>query len=100
MLGGVVYSLPVTHAQQPREGSAQAGPRHGEARETRVLKACWDPGTRAEEPEAFQNSPGPGEQAWTVEGPGTRVEKICSGSRLLILWLPTLDPGLLPGWGT
>lgn len=38
----VVYSLPVTHPQQPREGSASAGPRHGEARETTVLKAPWD----------------------------------------------------------
>lgn len=71
MFGGVVYCLPVTHAQQPGEGSAQAGPRHGGARETMVLKALWGPRTRAEGPKAFWNSPGPGEQAWGVEVPKT-----------------------------
>ena len=42
----LVDSLPVTHPQQPRGGSAQAGPRLGEPRETRSEKPAGllDPG--------------------------------------------------------
>lgn len=71
MLHRVVYRLPLTHPPSPGEGSAQAGPRHGEARETRVLKAPWDLGTSmGGGQKASQSSSGPGELAQGFEGPG------------------------------
>lgn len=99
----VVYSLPMTHPQQPSAGSVQAGPRHGGERKTMVLKAHWDPEMRQGLVESLPKQP------WT-RGEGTgicgakwarpgQVEKICSGSSPLILSLPTLHQGLTLGAG-
>lgn len=46
----VVYSLPMTHPQQPIEASAQAGPRLGEVRQTWSEKPAGilEPGSSAQ----------------------------------------------------